>query len=319
MLAQPKRVRNGFKDVQSSWKQLTETSIDTALSQRLTKSHINRIKKVKSNEKREGLPPAAVKQHKFLKKVLRIDSDYHTLCKIAFSQNQIDSTKAAILEQLVERIRERRNDTTIISPRMRSLIAHTEDPEPVRQLEEPKQRSTSASEQWAELKYAEREGTREVFGEYLADRIKTTELNDNWRAVTMRLPRWPADLPILCFVSLELREESVKELARALFKVEVDWVTDDFHIVHPGGMLQSIPNSEHTLKGVLDEDIVAVFGSDVHAAISSCCIRASEIAGGKARTKCVSMTFSKTKGTIDLTMSVPDGFNIQDKLYATAI
>jgi hypothetical protein len=289
-----------------------ETFNDIELSLRLTKGHISRIKKVAENEKtkRSG---ASLKQHKFLRKVLAINSDSYTLCVVAFSQNQIDSTKAAILDGLVERIGERRNDI-IISPTMRPLFDHSEDNGIVPLPQETSQPLTSAFEPWVVFNYAERAGTEEVFGQYLVDRIENTELGDNWKAVTMRLPKWPSDISALCFMSLDLREESIKEVAMTLFKVEVTWVRDAFWVVHEGGMLQIIPYSQHTMKGVLDEDIVAVFGADIHAAITTCSMRANELREGGGKTRCVSMTFSERKATIDLTLSVMEGVKIRSKL-----
>ncbi|CAG5148338.1 uncharacterized protein ALTATR162_LOCUS2186 [Alternaria atra] len=316
MPAQRSRGRVGFKNVESGWTQLMETFNDIELSLRLTKGHIRRIEKVMEDKKtkRSG---ASLKQHKFLRRVLAIDSDSYTLCVAAFSQNQIDSTKAAILDGLVERIRERRNDT-IMSPTMRSLFDHSEDNRIVPLPQETNQLLRSTSEPWVELKYAERAGTKEVFGQYLVDRIENTELSDDWKAVIMRLPMWPPDLSAPCFMSLDLCEESTKEVAMALFKVEVTWVTDAFWVVHDGGLLQIIPYSQHTMKGVLDEDIVAVFGADIHAAITTCSIRANELREGHGKTKCISMTFSKSKATIDLTLSVMEGVKIQKKLGVAA-
>ncbi|EMD95268.1 hypothetical protein COCC4DRAFT_204964 [Bipolaris maydis ATCC 48331] len=210
-----KRSRNriGFQNVESGWKQLMNTFNDIELSQRFTKGHIKRIEKVTADEKtvRSG---ASLKQHKFLRRVLAINSDCYKLCVVAFSQNQINFTKAAILNGLVERIRERRDDINI-SP-IPSLLDFSEDPQANNQL------SKSPPEHWAELKYAERAGFEKVFGKYLLDRIKNTDMSNNWKAVVMSLPRWPADYSEPCFMSLDLREESVKEVAMALFKVEAD-------------------------------------------------------------------------------------------------
>jgi hypothetical protein len=83
-------------------------------------------------------------------------------------------------------------------------------------------------------------------------------------------------------------------------------------------MLQIIPYSQHTIKGVLDEDIVAVFGADIHAAITTCSMRANELSEEGGKTRCVSMTFSKRKATIDLTLSVMEGVKIQNKFWVTA-
>ncbi|KAF5849920.1 hypothetical protein GGP41_005362 [Bipolaris sorokiniana] len=61
--------------------------------------------------------------------------------------------KGAIPNELVERIRERR-DNMVISPTARSLL----------RLESP-------LESWVELKYAERAGIERVFGQYLLTSI----------------------------------------------------------------------------------------------------------------------------------------------------
>ncbi|KAE8831152.1 hypothetical protein HRS9122_08742 [Pyrenophora teres f. teres] len=313
MTAQRQRARNGFKDVGTPWTQLLDTSAEIELSSELKKGHMIRFEKVTQERKKKGLRAAALKQHKFLDKVFRIDSDYHTLCSIAFSQSQIDSTRQDVLNKLIEKIREHRDDVTIISPSMRSLFAGLGKSLATRQ--ESVQRLASADDIWYEYKHAEPEGTLKVFGDYLADKIKSTELKDK-RAVTMRLPMWPLSRD--CFMSVELREESVKELAMALFKVEVDRVADALHIIHHGGVLQTCHDSKDVLSRVLDEDIVAVFGSDVLAAINASHVRANELAKGRARTECVKMTFSKRMGTIDLIMGTMEGIKIQNKLGATA-
>ncbi|KAF1993154.1 hypothetical protein P154DRAFT_97481 [Amniculicola lignicola CBS 123094] len=131
----------------------------------------------------------------------------------------------------------------------------------------------------------------------------------------MHFPSWPTpDNLVPCFLSLEIYKEDVKELAMVLFKVEVDWIADVFQVVHHNGMVQIIPHSEFTLKGVLDDDVVAVFGAKIHSAIAECPVRARELAEGKRRTECVSMTFSKDEGTISLTMGLETGVLIQNKL-----
>ncbi|XP_014553213.1 hypothetical protein COCVIDRAFT_40766 [Bipolaris victoriae FI3] len=285
------RRRTGFQNIESAWALLIDTLNDIELSQRLTKRHNQRIEKVKADEKttRSG---ASLKQHKFLKRVSAINPDFHKLCVVAFSQNQISFTKNAILDGLVKKIRGQR-DGTIISPTTRSLLHRSEDdirpiPLPQETIELPK----APSEPWVELRYAEREGIEKVFGQYLLDRIENTDLRQNWRAVFMRLPMWPQDLSGPCFMSLNLREGSVKEVAMALFK--------------------------YTMKGVSDEDIIAVFGADIHAAITTCSIRANELREGDRRTKCVSITFSEKRAVINLILSVSEGVKIQSKLSVSA-
>ena len=99
---------------------LIDTCNGTELSQRFTKGHIECVKKVTADEKTKRAG-ASLKQRKFLRRVLAIDSDCHKLCVVAFSRNQISSTKAGVLDKLVERIRERRDDI-VNSSTMRSLL-----------------------------------------------------------------------------------------------------------------------------------------------------------------------------------------------------
>ena len=306
------RRRNGFQNIESAWAQLIDTLNDIELSERLTKTHNQRITKVTANEKTTKSDDS-LKRHKFLNKVLAINPDLHKLCVVAFSQNQISSTKKAVLNKLVERIRERR-DGTIISP----LLHRSEDDRPIPLPQETIELPKTPPEPWVDLRYAEREGIEKVFGQYLLDRIENTDLRQNWRAVFMRLPMWPQDLSGPCFMSLNLREESVKEVAMALFKVEVNWRTNAFHINHENGLLQIIPHSQYTMKGVSDEDIIAVFGAGIHAAITTCSIRANELREGDRRTKCVSITFSEKRTVINLILSVAEGVKIQSKLSLSA-
>jgi hypothetical protein len=305
-----KRTRNGFEDVGSAWTQLLDISKEIELCSVLKKGHIKRFKKVTQEREKKGLRGAALKQHKFLDQVLRIGSDYHTLCSIAFTQSQIDSTRSKTLCELIEKIRENRDDTTITCFNAQLLSAKIQA---TRQdsIQDP----ASADDIWYEYKHAEPDGTSIVFGDYLADKIKSTGLKDK-RAVTMRLPMWPLSRD--CFMSVEVREESVNELAMALFKAEVYGTADTLHVVHQGGVLQTSHDSKNTLSRVLDEDVVSVFGLDVLAAISASHLRATELKKGITRTECVKMTFSKGTGTIDLTMGTMEGLEIQRKLGGTA-
>ena len=94
-------------------------------------------------------------------------------------------------------------------------------------------------------------------------------------------------------------------------------MTDALRVVHDGGLLQIIPCSQHTMKGVLDNDIITVFGADIHAAIATCNIRMKELREGYGRTRCVSMTISERKATINLALSVTEGVKIQAKFGLT--
>jgi hypothetical protein len=306
----PQRKRNGIQDVDSAWTQITKISKSLKLSQRLTPGQSNRFKKVTESRGKEGLSTAALKHHTFLERVRDVDLNYYMLCTIAFSQYQIESTRAAILNDLVVRIRNNRNDASVISSSIRTLTEGLERHGTVRPPQAP--------EKWYVFTHAEVEGTREVFGESMMHKIKRVQMDKDWRAVTMRFPhtRTP-EIPSSCSLSLEIREEDIKELAIALFKIEVNWATDAFQLAHENGTVQIIPHSEFTLKGVLGEDIVAVFEPEINSAITECPVRARELVEGKRRTDCVSMTFRRSEGTIILALGLERGVQIQGKLYNT--
>jgi hypothetical protein len=307
----PQRKRNGIQDVDLAWTQITRISKSLELSQRLTPGQSNRFKRVTESTGKEGLSTAALKHHTFLERVRDVDFNYHMLCTIAFSQYQIESTKTAILNDLVKRIWNNRNDTSVISSNIRTLTEVLERRRIVRPPQE-----VSAPEKWFVFTHAEVEGTREVFGEGMMHKIKRVQMDKDWRAVTMRFPRTRTpEIPSSCFLSLEIREEDMKELAIALFKIEVNWVTDTFQLVHENGTVQIVPHSEFTLKGVLGKDIVAVFEPEINSAITECPVRARELLEGKLRTDCVSMIFRRSEGTIILALDLERGVQIQGKLY----
>jgi hypothetical protein len=315
MPPQQKRVRNGFKDVDSAWIHLNNVSRTLKYSQRLTKGQSNRFKRVSRNRIEEGLSAAAIKHHTFLNRVLDIDSSYHTLCTIAFTQNQIESTRTTVLDELVERIQQRQGDPPVVSSSIRSLTADLENRGTVQPPQDPSQRLANASEKWFVFMHARLEGTRELLGEDMVHKIKSSHLGNDWRAVTMHFPSWPTpDNLDSCFMRLDIREEEVEGLAMALFSVKVEWVLGVLQIAYDNGMVQLIPHPEFTLKGVLEQDIVTVFKSEIHGAITECPIRVRERAEGKHRTECVSMAFSRKECTITLTMGLDRGIEIQNKL-----
>lgn len=79
--------------------------------------------------------------------------------------------------------------------------------------------------------------------------------------------------------------------------------------------MQNIPYPKFTLKGVLVEDIVAVFTPKINSAFNKCLVRVRELAEGKRQTECVSMTFERGKGTIFLTLGLEGGVKIYNTLY----
>jgi len=107
----------------------------------------------------------------------------------------------------------------------------------------------------------------------------------------------------------------VEQLAMDLFNAKVKWVEGVLHIVLKEGITLIIPHSEATLKGVLDEAILKVFGSQIHNAIAESPIRRRELDEGKLVTEGVSMILTKNGGIINLSLGLEGGLQIQNKLY----
>jgi len=133
-------------------------------------------------------------------------------------------------------------------------------------------------------------------------------------AVTLDFPLWGL---VDCLMSLDVRERNVEQLAMALFSVQVESVGHARYVILPGGV-RLTPNPEVTLKGVLDEAIIHVFGSEIHGAITACRMRKKELEEGSPVTECVSMilTGSPDEGAIiNLSLGLKGGAQIRKKLY----
>ena len=132
-------------------------------------------------------------------------------------------------------------------------------------------------------------------------------------AVTTILPLWGG--PVDCLISLDICDQEVEQLAMALFNAKVKWVEQVLHVVLKEGFTLIIPHSETTLKGALDEAIIAVFGLEIHNAIAESPIRRRELEEGKHVTECVSMILTKNGAIINLSLGLEGGLQIQNKLY----
>ncbi|KAH8724194.1 hypothetical protein GQ44DRAFT_728166 [Phaeosphaeriaceae sp. PMI808] len=298
MSCRKRNSRNGFTDVESAWKHLTEVSNQLCLSKRLTPGQFNRLTKVTRGQTQSEQPnriakkDAARKEKLFFDKIYKLDYSFFVLCAVALTQYKIDSTKQVILNNLVNMVERSCNEMTVVYRSVQSTVTDLE-------------RAARTLDGWVFYGHADREGVRKVFGDAMVDRIETAEMNENWRAVTSQFPTWPKeDLSVPCPITLNIREGSAKEVAMELFRVEVVWMVDRFHVIHENGTLSIIHDSVYQLVGPLDEDIGAVFPSNVHAAITACPIRVKELAEGKRRTTCVSMNFLKGKGTVKLEMGL---------------
>jgi hypothetical protein len=84
-------------------------------------------------------------------------------------------------------------------------------------------------------------------------------------------------------------------------------MNSEHRVVYDNGRVEVGSRDDYRLKGALDEDIVAVFGHEVHAAIAECPVRAEEKKTKKHTTDCVSMLSLRNDGTINLAMGLEKG------------
>jgi hypothetical protein len=313
-----KRSRNGLQHVDVAWTYITETAKKLKFSQELTKGQNNRVQRVTEGRTNQKHTSAALKYYAFLNAVLEISPIYHLLLMATFSQNQIDATKASVLNDLIEKIKEGGDDASILSPGLRSLTARLEERRTVQPLSEHTPGLPSASD-YFEYTHAELEGTRSVFGEAMVRSIKDLPIEQNWRAVTkavtMRFPKSPLPEDQSCSLQLDICEEYVKELGMMLCNIEVHWMTDTFHVVHDNGMVGIVRYFQYEHKGASAEAVGRVFGTEIMSAINECPVRHKELAEGKSTTQCVSMIFVRSGGTIEMSLGLEIGVQIQTKLW----
>ncbi|KAK3312590.1 hypothetical protein B0H66DRAFT_537672 [Apodospora peruviana] len=156
-------------------------------------------------------------------------------------------------------------------------------------------------------------GINGVFNKYICDAIRrVTDQDEVKAAVTMILPLWGG--PVDCFVSLDICENEVEKLSMALFKAKVRWAEHTLRLEREG-IVVSIPSSEATIGGVLDGDILEVFGPVVHTAITENPVRKRELEEGKLATECVSMGFIKNGAILNLSLGLERGLEIWKELY----
>jgi hypothetical protein len=288
-----RNTRNGFQDAALAWEHLKKAQKDLVSKKFLTKRESKRYADAKAKKN--------IQDRKYYNFLNDVHEAWHDLCIIAFTRYQIDCTKQGVLAGLAQRTNERHGD---IDSRIPSTLASL------------KKGLVGTSESSYEFAAALLEGTISVFGEALASKIKEVQIDKDWKAVTMVFPTTPEGvLGFSCFLELEVREEYLKELAMALFKIEVSWGANTFQVIHENGIVQNMP--EFTHKGALDEDITAVLDPAIGSAIAECGVRQRELVEGKSRTGCVSMRFAKGGGTLILVLGIESGVQIQNKLYCT--
>ena len=158
------------------------------------------------------------------------------------------------------------------------------------------------------------EGTANVFNRQMCSAIRRVKLECGLKAaITTVFPFWAGAID--CFMSLEIHQSSVVWLAMALFNAKVELARTVWHITLNEGITLVIPNSEPTLKGVLDEAIVNVFGPEIREAVTESPIRKKELEDGKCVTDCVSMILTSDGAIINLVLGLDSGVKMRNKLY----
>ncbi|KAG4417676.1 hypothetical protein IFR04_009179 [Cadophora malorum] len=179
--------------------------------------------------------------------------------------------------------------------------------------------SCARLEQHLVLEKAPPQGLGDVFDDYICDAIRRDTVQSDGMtslkaAVTMDFP--PRGL-VDSLMSLAIHPSKVGYLAIALFGVRVESAGEVRFVSLEGGV-RLTPNPEITLKGVLDEAIIDVFGSEIHRAITACRMRRKELEEGNRVTECVSMILTSRSdegAIINLSLGVEEGTQIREKLY----
>ena len=294
------RVARGLHNVNSAWAQITKTMSMQLSTPGLTSAQLQRYEKVTKEWSNGTVPHTSLRYYRFLQQVNYADPDYFVLCIIAFTQAQIDCTYQHVRDALIKRIQQ--NSGSAKDAR-NVIIAVMNTKKALKPVQKSNQGLSITTGQWVSFTHAELEGTKEIFGEDMVNKIKKPQMDRDWRAVTMRFPRFPASIYAPCFLILEIREEYVKELAMALLGIKVDWEPQVFP-----------RDFSFQLRGGSEEAISAVFGPIIRDAITESIKRVSELAEEQARADCITMTFRWNGASIQLPMCLEKGTQIQRKL-----
>ncbi|RAH84391.1 hypothetical protein BO86DRAFT_387007 [Aspergillus japonicus CBS 114.51] len=167
--------------------------------------------------------------------------------------------------------------------------------------------------------HASPEGIAAIFKKKLCATITRVPVQSEqttvWKAaVTTAFPLWGG--LVNCLISLDISMLGVDFLAMALFNARISSAESIRHITFNDGPTLLMPDSELTMKGVKDEAIINVFGSEISEAIKVSPVRRREIEQGRLLTECVSMIITAQGAIINLSLDLNRGFEISKKLYA---
>jgi hypothetical protein len=260
---------------------------------------------------KKGLSGRPRKQQVFLDSVQEKSRGCSLLCAIAYSQNRIGATPQHVLDSLLRKIENNKEDDIFTRADILAYAAEYKIPGAV---QVPQQNRQTQNERV--FAYASLQRIGEVFNKSICDAIRRVTVNeDSKAAVTMIFPIWGKQVNY-AMMSLDVCEQDMVRLAMALFNVQLQLVEGVLHVVLSSGTTLIISDPKITLKGVPDEVILNVFGPAIYNAVTKCPARENELVEGKYVTECVSMTITKNKATIDLSLDLEGGLEIGKKLYS---
>ncbi|EDN05787.1 predicted protein [Histoplasma mississippiense (nom. inval.)] len=318
-MSQPsKKQRSPRKSISSNnaWKKVVDTGRTLEILRCLRRNDQRRVaeavallKQVQSSLKRQ-------KYQLFLHDVLsRCGPHGFLLCAIALGQTTVVGMRKSDRATLVDELEKRKDQPPINHPIFRSLAKRQKIPDSAearqgrnveaerdstsistcrtnalptethkRSAHEGSPNNSNVTTAQEVFEHASLEGIATVFDQYICGAIRRDPIQIDritfWRAsVTTVFPLWGG--PVDCLLSLDICEWGVEYLAMALFNAKVKWVEQVLHIVLNEGITLIVPNSEATLKGVRDEALIMVFGSDIHKAINESPVHRRELEEGK--------------------------------------
>lgn len=159
-----------------------------------------------------------------------------------------------------------------------------------------------------------------LFPSYLAEAIKTyaSDWDTCAGAVTMSFP----DISSLkkkfgSIMSLEIEPNKVERLALELFNTHIESDTVQRYILLPTGV-RITPTSDLVLRGCDRCVIRAIFGAEIHTAITSSPVYKEELKKGRNLTETVTMTISHNLdhgAVINLTLGEKEGLWLKTSLF----
>jgi hypothetical protein len=324
-MSKPKDTRPKLLNSENGWKKLQNTSRRLKFQNKLKPPQSKRLTKAKENSTKTGLHEKAQNQQCFLDKVLEKNPGYFLLCVITFSHNVLTYTKDAVLEGLLDILRNNTEDRNILHANFQSFVTkfrlsgailrpQSEGPRLESRESEQGVISQPPDNTDEDVVYENPsiQGLARVFDDYVCGIIRRVTMDDDVRgAVTMVFPEWD---PVDCLMSLAVGEQEAGLLVATLFSAEIKWVDNNLHVTYSTGTTQITPGPEATLKGVPDQAVM-VFGTEIYNAINERPIRKRELEQGKFVAECVSMIITKNGATINLSLNFEGAVRIKNKLY----